>query len=128
MGPVSKIAHIFKFVLMAFVFICAVGFSVQYLWNWLIPELFHGPVINFWQAIGLCGLGKLIFGWHGGGGAPWGMRAKQQWRRRMMEKMEHMSDEEKIKLREKFRKCSMGRRWNDEDFNDRQQPKPETNL
>jgi hypothetical protein len=129
MRRVPKIVHVFKFILLAFIFLCAIGFSVQYLWNWLIPELFHGPVINFWQAIGLCLLGKLIFGWHGGGAAPWGARAKQQWRRKMQEKMEHMSDEEKGKMREKLRKCGFGGRWGDNPFSEEpQQPKTETNL
>ena len=126
---VSKIAHVFKFILMAFIFCCAVGFSVQYLWNWLIPELFHGPVITFWQALGLCLLGKLVFGWHGNGAAPWGARAKQKWRARMMEKMQHMSEEEREKLREKLRRCTVGPRWGQSPFDDEKQAsKTETNL
>jgi hypothetical protein len=126
---VPKIAHVLKFIVLAAIFCCAIGFSVQFLWNWLIPELFHGPLITFWQAIGLCLLGKLIFGWHGNGGGPWGMRAKQQWRRKMMERMEHMSEEEKDKLREKMRRCSIGNRWGNEGFYDepKDQPKTETN-
>ena len=31
------------------------------LWNWLIPELFHGPVITFWQTAGLFILSKILF-------------------------------------------------------------------
>lgn len=126
---VPKIAHVFKFIVLGALFVCAIGFSVQLLWNCLIPDLFHGPLITFWQAIGLCLLGKLIFGWHGNGGGPWGMRAKQQWRRKMMERMEHMSEEEKDKLREKMRRCSIGSRWGNEGFYDEQkdQPKTETN-
>lgn len=125
----NKVAHIFKFILLAGLFCFAIGFAVQFLWNWLIPELFHGPVITVWQALGLCLLGKLLFGWHGGGGAPWSARAKQKWRSKMMEKMEHMSDEEKHKLREKLRKCGMGARWGQNPFNDEpKQPTSETNL
>lgn len=33
-----------------------------YLWNALIPDLFHGPEINYWQAMGLMILSKLLFG------------------------------------------------------------------
>ncbi len=29
------------------------GYPVMLLWNWLIPEIFGLPIINFWQAIGL---------------------------------------------------------------------------
>jgi hypothetical protein len=32
------------------------------LWNWLVPELFHGPAITFWQAFGLCLLISFITG------------------------------------------------------------------
>jgi hypothetical protein len=31
----------------------ALGFVVMALWNALVPELFHGPVLTFWQSIGL---------------------------------------------------------------------------
>lgn len=44
----------------------AFGFLFQMLWNWLVPELFHGPVITFWQGIGLIVLFKILFGHHGG--------------------------------------------------------------
>jgi len=27
--------------------------GTQYLWNWLVPALFAGPVISFWQTAGL---------------------------------------------------------------------------
>jgi hypothetical protein len=30
-------------------FVIGVIFGVQALWNWLIPELFHGPVLTFWR-------------------------------------------------------------------------------
>jgi hypothetical protein len=125
-----KIVHVLKFIVLGAIFFCFIGFAVQFLWNWLIPELFHGPLITFWQAIGLCLLGKLVFGWHGNGGGPWGMRAKQQWRRKMMEKMEHMSEEEREKLREKLRRCGMPNRWGNESFYNepKDQQKTETNL
>jgi hypothetical protein len=29
------------------------GYPVMLLWNWLMPEIFGLPIINFWQAIGL---------------------------------------------------------------------------
>jgi hypothetical protein len=41
-------------------FIIGVIFGVQALWNWLIPELFHGPVLNFWQTAGLFLLSKIL--------------------------------------------------------------------
>ncbi len=38
-----------------------VGFVVQLLWNWLIPDLFNGPSISYLQALGLFILTKLLF-------------------------------------------------------------------
>ncbi|MDR2804922.1 MAG: hypothetical protein LBB85_04655 [Dysgonamonadaceae bacterium] len=39
-------------------------FSVVFmlLWNWLIPDIFGGKVINFWQALGLLALSRILFG------------------------------------------------------------------
>lgn len=34
---------------------------VYYLWNWLMPELFHLPTVTFWQALGLTVLCWLLF-------------------------------------------------------------------
>jgi hypothetical protein len=131
-----KIFHVFKFLLMGALFITALGFGVRELWNCLIPDLFHGPVVTFWQALGLCLLGKLIFGWHGSG--PAGFKAgKDRWRQKMQERMEHMTPEEKEKLRERFKRCMPGRgfdRWNDKMQWDEPQEKkdnetkPETNI
>jgi hypothetical protein len=28
-------------------------FPIMWLWNWLVPELFNGPTITFWQSAGL---------------------------------------------------------------------------
>ena len=44
------------------------GFISMSLWNALIPDLFHGPVITYWQSLGLLILGKLFFGGFGGKG------------------------------------------------------------
>jgi hypothetical protein len=34
---------------------------VYFLWNWLVPDLFHGPEVTFWQAWGLSTLAALLF-------------------------------------------------------------------
>lgn len=42
------------------------GFVTMLLWNWLVPTLFSGPIITYWQALGLLVLSKLLFsGGHG---------------------------------------------------------------
>jgi len=44
----------------AFVFLF--GAVIMWLWNWLMPVIFHLGVISYWQAVGLAILGRLLFG------------------------------------------------------------------
>ena len=83
-----------KFVLVAALFVAVFSFVVMRLWNWLMPALFGWHLIGFWQALGLLILSKILFGgFRGRPHRPW------YWRRRMMERWEQMTPEE----REKFR-------------------------
>lgn len=50
-------------VLFAFLF----GYFVMLLWNWLMPVIFGLPCINYWQAVGIIVLARLIFGGFGHG-------------------------------------------------------------
>jgi len=59
--------------------IFVLGTASMYLWNWLVPDLFHGPFITFWQALGLVMLSRILFrgffgmrGGHEWGGHRWG--------------------------------------------------------
>lgn len=52
--------------LLAFIAIVALicillGLPLMLLWNWLMPELFNLPQIDFWQAVGLQLLATLLF-------------------------------------------------------------------
>ncbi len=70
------------------------GFIVMELWNWLAPAVFGGHRINFWQAVGLLILSKILFGgFHGRHGG------RGHWKNRMKERWESMTPEE----REQFR-------------------------
>lgn len=65
---------------------------VMGLWNRLMPVVFGLHAINYWQALGLLVLSKVLFGgFHGRGFG-------KHWRQRMMERWEQMTPEE----REKF--------------------------
>lgn len=75
------------------------GFIVMTLWNWLAPPVFGWHTINFWQALGILVLSKILFG--GFRGRP-GFRG--HWRRRMWDRWEQMTPEE----REKFRQGMAG--------------------
>lgn len=73
---------------------------VMSLWNWLVPGLFGFHQIGFKQALGLLLLSKILFGGFRGPRGP-----HLHWRRRMMERWEQMTPEE----REKFREGMKGR-------------------
>ena len=73
----------------------AFGFITMYLWNWLMPLLFHLPEITFWQTIGLLILSRLLLG---------GFKGRRHdhghCRRHMHEKWENMTPEEREQFRE----------------------------
>lgn len=84
--------------------IAVFGQAVYHLWNWLMPSLFGAHTITFWQAVGLLALSWMLFGGWRGFGGPGGYR-RRHWQRRMMERWERMTPEE----REKFRAGVRGR-------------------
>ena len=79
------------------------GYVMMHLWNWLIPSLFNGPVIEFWQAIGLFVLSKMLFGGFGFGRGKcgWGCHGSGcGWRgKRCGRKWENMSEEDREKVK-----------------------------
>src|SRR5579863_6853323 len=84
-----------KFALFALIFVIVFSVVVMRLWNWLIPPVFGWHVINFWQAVGLLVLSKILFGgFHGRPGR------NLYWRRRMIERWEQMTPEEREKFRQ----------------------------
>ena len=86
-----------KFVLFAVAAVAAFTYVVMSLWNWLLPGLFGWHAIGFWQAAALLVLSKILFGGLRGPGGT------IHWRRRMMERWEQMTPEEREKFREGMR-------------------------
>jgi hypothetical protein len=90
---------IVKMLMFGVLAVTIVGFVTMALWNWLVPELFHGPVISFWQGLGLLALTKILF-WtfskrnHGYGG---------HWRPYLKEKWNAMSPEERERFKQKMK-------------------------
>lgn len=80
--------------------IAAFSAIVMFLWNWLAPTLFHLPTITIVQALGLLVLSRILFGSFGGGHGG----SRHHWRRRMRERWEKMTPEE----RERFRRDMFG--------------------
>lgn len=111
-----------KFLLFAVLFVAVAGYVTMSLWNWLVPALFHGPVVSFAQALGLFALSKILFGIGGPGrrhrhhhaGPPWA-RGREMWRQKMEARLATMTPEEREKYRERLRRCGMPwSRWADE--------------
>ena len=77
--------------------IAVLGFLVMGLWNALLPPLFGLRALHFWQALGLLLLARILFGGfhhrHGGRGH----------HRRMLQRWERMSPEERERFRQGFR-------------------------
>src|SRR5882757_7458603 len=98
------------------------GYITMHLWNWVIPGLTGGTwhTIDWYHAIGLLVLCKILFGGFrkGGRGCGCGHRGKWgrhgQWKKRWEEKMANMSPEEKEKMMAKMNKCGWGGNWNDD--------------
>ena len=55
-----KVLKYVGFGILGIAFLVLVTFGLQALWNWLIPDLFHGPVLTFWQTVGLFLLSKML--------------------------------------------------------------------
>jgi hypothetical protein len=58
-----KTLNIFKYVgfgILGLGVIVLAVFITMSLWNWLIPLLFHGPELTFWQTAGLFILSKIL--------------------------------------------------------------------
>ena len=111
----NRVARIGKFVLLAAVFLAVLSFVVMQLWNWLMPELFGWRAITFWQALGILGLCRILFGGfgrHGSGraygrhhgiGRRVGDRVAERMAERLGERWDTMTPEEQERLRERMR-------------------------
>ncbi len=88
------------FLVLGLAFVAVLSFVVMSLWNALIPGLFHGPTLRYWQAVGLLILSRLLFGgfrgrgWHGRHG---------RWREHMQRHWESMTPEERERLRARLK-------------------------
>jgi len=87
-----------KFALIALLAATVFSWVTMSLWNWLMPALFGLRAISFWQALGLLVLSRVLLG---------GFRGRpghaMHWRRRMHERWEQMTPEEREKFRQGMR-------------------------
>ena len=74
----------FKGFIFVIVLIALVSLILLLLWNWLMPAIFGLTEIDYWQAVGLLLLSKILFsGFHKKSRAP--HMPKQYWRKRFEE-------------------------------------------
>jgi|HubBroStandDraft_1064217.scaffolds.fasta_scaffold16194_3 hypothetical protein len=101
-GPVRRGAKVILILPLVVAFLAVVGAAVMLLWNALVPQLFHGPQLGYWQAVGLLALSRVLFGgWRGHG---W-----RGHRHGLRERWEQMTPEERTVLREKMQsRCGLG--------------------
>ncbi len=99
-----KLIIIAKILIAAPLMIFALGYITMSLWNWLVPTLFNGPVINLWQTFGIVLLSKILFGGFKGkgGGCCCGHDRRGMWKEHMKAKWDNLSTEERSKLRNRF--------------------------
>jgi hypothetical protein len=79
----------------------SVGFML--LWNALLPQIAHVSIINYWQALGLLVLGRILFGgFHFGGmmGGRWAGGPP----RHLQDKLISLDDDDKAAFKEEWRK------------------------
>jgi uncharacterized membrane protein len=77
-------------------FFAVLVYFTQYLWNWLVPTIFGGPVLGYWQMMGLLVLLKILL-WPVSGGRRWGQH--KGWGPRW----DQLSPEERERLKSRMR-------------------------
>jgi len=85
------------------------GAIVMGLWNAILPDVIGVKAITFLQALGILLLSKILFGGFGHRGS-WNGRGRNQWKKRMQEKLATMSPEDKEKFKQEWRR-RCGRPW-----------------
>lgn len=81
----------------AIALLALISYVVMQLWNNLLPDILHVSTIDFWQALGIFILCKLLFGFgKGNGGPPWA-------KHRMAERCQNMSEEDRERFKQKMK-------------------------
>jgi len=101
----NRIARGITIALMAAGALALFSYVVMLLWNWLVPQIFGWRHITYWQALGLLVLSKILFGGFRGGRHGHGGK----WPRKMRERWEQMTPEEREKLRKGMMGCMMSK-------------------
>ena len=93
----NKITWIIKGIIIGAVIILTLTMVAQFLWNQLVVSLFHAPIVNFWQMLGLMVLGRLLCGGFSRRMGGWGKHKNP-----MHQKWYTMTEEEKANMKAKW--------------------------
>jgi hypothetical protein len=99
--PKKRMTRRMKMVLIAPLGLAAValfGFIVMSMWNWLVPAVFGGHPITFWQGLGLLILSRILVGGLGGHNDNRHSHGK-------MDGWERLTPEEREKFRQRLREA-----------------------
>lgn len=96
-----KMRKLFKGLLMLF-FLIVLPFIIMSLWNAILPEVLNATTINYWQALGLFILSRILFGGFRCGG-PGRCEKRGFGKASIKEKFMNMTDEEKAAFKERWK-------------------------
>ena len=91
-----KTANVFKYTgfgILGVGFIFLFIWIIMLLWNSLIPELFNGPELSYWQAAGILILSKILFSGFSGGGHK-SSKHEKKWKSAYYKKYHGVGEEE----------------------------------
>ena len=86
----------------------AVALIVMWLWNCILPEVVGVKSINYWQAMGILVLSKILFGGFRGGARKKWMDCKEE---HLNKKTENFSDDEKEQFKQKLKERFANSPW-----------------
>jgi len=119
------VKKILGFIVLGTSAILVITYLFMLLWNMLIPDLFNGPILNFYQALGLMVLAKMLFGF-GSVGKQYDWKnkesithfstKKEEWKQKLESKMAHMSNEDKEKFKNSMKGWCYGKNTENEKF------------
>ena len=89
-----------KIILFVIAALLLFGLVVMGLWNAILPKVANVSPINFWQALGILLLSKILFGGFGG---RW-HRGRQHWKQQVEQKLANMTPEEREKFKQEWQK------------------------
>lgn len=95
----NRVGKVVAMIVAGILFVIIGGQIVLHLWNWLLPPLFGWHIINFWQALGLLVLCRILFGRLGGGRH----FSRGNFRQRMRDRWGNMTPEERERFRQGMR-------------------------